>query len=652
MADADLVTSLRQAGVNRGDLVGLVISPAPGLGLATADRCWPVAAGPGSIGPDLTAQVGRADEAVRPRWAVWSAQTAARLVADGVRLATCWDIAAAHRLLFGGWRADPGWAWARLHGLATETMPADGPLDLFGLDLFGMDEGDTGDPVAPDGHLRAEWIGGGWSDDRMRMARWAGLAREVAGRQQAALAALAGRPMAVATARCESTAELLCAELSADGLPMDRAVAEHILAGFIGARPRHDAEATALRAARDAEVLRHAPPGVTADLRSPAQVRTLLARVGVDVPDTRAWRLRELREAHPLVSALLEWRKAERIATTYGYAWLDEHLGGDGRLRGEWTGSDGAAGRMTASAGLHNMPAALRPAIVAADGHVFVRADLGQIEPRVLAAVSGDQALVAAARADDLYAPVAAQLGVDRPVAKVAVLGAMYGQTTGHGAQALRRLNAAYPVAMAYLDAADRAGRAGRDLRTYGGRRIVLAPAPGLQARSGSRVAAYGRYARNAMIQGAAAELFKMWAVIVRARCGPLGGRIVLCLHDELLVHAPREQAEMVSRLVDECLREAAQRWAPGCGVRFSSDTSIVRSWSDAKNAVLDPRSPGPGRGQQRDRIGPDHVGVKGGAGLRDPALGPEVDEHDPETLLVPPAPLEVVHQRPDKVSG
>ena len=585
MADADLVKSLRQAGVNRGDLVGLVLSPALGLGLATADRAWPVAAGPGPTAcAGLAAEVGRADEALRPRWVVWSGQTAARLAGDGVRLATCWDISAAHRLLFGGWRADPGWAWAWLRGLATETMPADGPLDLF-----GMDDGDGSDPVAPDGHLRAEWVSGGWSDNAERMARWAGLARAVAGQQQAALA---GRPMAVATAQCESTAELLCAELSADGLPMDRVVAEQVLISFIGPRPHSEAEAAALRAARDAQVLRHAPADVAADLRSPAQVRSLLARVGVDVPDTRAWRLREMRDAHPLVGALLEWRKAERIATTYGYAWLDEHLGADGRLRGEWTGSDGAAGRMTASAGLHNMPAALRPAVVAADGHVFVRADLGQIEPRVLAAVSGDKALATAARADDLYAPVAAQLGVDRPVAKVAVLGAMYGQTTGHGAQALRRLNAAYPVAMAYLDAADRAGRAGRDLRTYGGRRIVLAPAPGQDRRSSSRVAAYGRYARNAMIQGAAAELFKMWAVIVRARCGPLDARIVLCLHDELLVHSPREQAETVSRLVDECLREAARRWAPGCGVRFISDTSIVRSWSDAKNAVLDPAGP------------------------------------------------------------
>ena len=114
----DLVTSLHQAGVARGDLVGLVVSPGYGLGVATAERAWPDAPGAG-----LAAEVGRADEVLRPRWAVWSGQTAAHLVAGGARLATCWDITAAHRLLFGGWRADPGWAWARARGLATETMP-------------------------------------------------------------------------------------------------------------------------------------------------------------------------------------------------------------------------------------------------------------------------------------------------------------------------------------------------------------------------------------------------------------------------------------------------------------------------------------------------------------------------------------------------
>jgi DNA polymerase-1 len=87
------------------------------------------------------------------------------------------------------------------------------------------------------------------------------------------------------------------------------------------------------------------------------------------------------------------------------------------------------------------------------------------------------------------------------------------------------------------------------------------------------------------MVQGAAAELFKMWAVTVRARCAHLDARIVLCLHDELLVHCPAEQAATVSRIVDEGLGEAARRWAPGSGVRFISDTSVVRTWSEAKAA-------------------------------------------------------------------
>jgi DNA polymerase-1 len=327
---------------------------------------------------------------------------------------------------------------------------------------------------------------------------------------------------------------------------------------------------------------------VRVDLRNPAQVRSLLRTVGVEVEDTRAWRLEQFRDAHPLVDALLTWRRIERTVTTYGYGWLDEHVGADGRLRGEWTGSDGAAGRMTATAGLHNLPAEIRPAVAAEPGHVLVRADLGQIEPRVLAAVSGDRALARAAGTDDMYAPVATQLGVDRATAKVAVLGAMYGQTTGHGAQALRRLEAAYPVAMAYLRDADEAGQVGRPIRTYGGRliRFGTTNANELSNRDArARAAGMGRYGRNAMIQGAAAELFKRWAVTVRARLAAsgTGGEIVLCLHDELLVHAPAESAPAVAGLVDDCLQEAASGWAPDATVRFLADIAVVTRWSDAK---------------------------------------------------------------------
>jgi DNA polymerase-1 len=233
---------------------------------------------------------------------------------------------------------------------------------------------------------------------------------------------------------------------------------------------------------------------------------------------------------------------------------------------------------MTASAGLHNLPADMRPAVVAEPGHVFVRADLGQIEPRVLAAVSGDPLLARATVEPDLYAPIAAQLDVDRATAKVAVLGAMYGSTTGDGARALHRLRAAYPVAMDHLDAADRAAQVGRDLRTYGGRLVRMRLAD-----DRSTQAAMGRYGRNAMVQGAAAELFKVWAVTVRARTADLGARIVLCLHDELLVHAPASSADAVAAVVDDALQEAAHRWAPGTPVRFVADTSIVTRWSDAK---------------------------------------------------------------------
>src|SRR5215471_4991463 len=576
------MTRLRRAGVRRGDLVGLAVAPDRASAVAVPGEGWTASA----------REVAEADDEIRPRWVTWSQETAQLLVAGGLRVATCWDVAAVHRLLFGGWREDPGWAWARLRGLPLDTVPSASrarPAD--GADLFdaaqehpgtsGPDdaEGEADEPLNPDGYLRPEWTSGGWATTPARLLAWARLACQAARLQCAALEGRSADRPSGATGRSESTVELLCAELAADGLPMDRTAAERVLAGIIGPRPRGAVEAAALRAARDDAVLRHAPAGVTADLRSPVQVRSLLAAAGIEVPDTRAWRLEEFKDSHPLVATLLEWRKAERIATTYGYAWLEEHLGPDGRLRGAWTGSDGAAGRMTASNGLHNMPAAMRRAVIAAPGHMFVRADLGQIEPRVLAAVSGDPALALATQADDMYSPVAAELGVDRPVAKVAMIAAMYGQTTGHGGQAGRRMRAAYPVAMAYLDSADRAARAGRDLRTYGGRLVQMS---GGNA-SAAQTAARGRYGRNALIQGAAAELFKMWAVTVRARGSAIGARIVLCLHDELLLHVPETHSRAAAALVGDCLAETARRWAPRGDVRFIADTSVVRSWADAK---------------------------------------------------------------------
>ena len=517
------------------------------------------------------------------RFVWWAAAVdAAALVAGRLPVARCWDVAEAHRLLFGGWEASPQIAWADVHGLDRASLPAASRGDLF--DFHAVEDGPADQAVRPDGYLVPDAGGPQWRPTDAALLAWGRAALDCAVAQERALAQVGAR--SVAAAHSESAAAYLCVELARDGLPIDRPTAVELIEASAGARPADESDARRIRAERDAAVLAHTPGRESTDLRNPVQVRELLASVGVVVPNTRKWVLEPFRETHAVVGALLEWRKAERIATTYGHAWLDAHVGPDDRLRGGWTACDGAAGRMTAQNGLHNLPAALRPAVAAQPGHVFVRADLGQIEPRVLAVVAGDASFAAATRADDLYAPVAATLGVDRPVAKIAVLAAMYGQRSGAAGEALKGLERAYPVAMGYLDGAYAAGVRREPLRTYGGRLIrldsVLADVPveGAAAHDAAR----GRFARNAVIQGSAGELFKAWAATVRATTRDLGAQIVLCLHDELLVHVPQQHAEEAMARVVTALDDSARRWTGSTQVRFVADASVIHRWSEAKD--------------------------------------------------------------------
>ncbi len=536
---------------------------------------------PGPPG-ELAAAVRRLDASGEVRFVTWAyGGEAPWLLAQGIRPARLWDVAEAHRLLHGGWRAEPPRAWAVAAGLDPGSAPAPPTGDLFDFSA-PVDELDPDVLVRPDGHLRGD-AAGGWLGDAAHLAAWGRAALLCARRQEEQLAARG--PRSVAAAVSESAAAILAAELGHDGLPIDRETAERLIAASAGRRPASEADAREIRRERDSVVLRHLPAGTTADLRQPGSVRAMLATVGIRVESTRKWEIDAYRDAHPVVPALLAWRADERIATTYGYRWLDEHVGPDDRLRGGWTVCDGAAGRMTAQNGLHNLPVSLRPAVAAAAGHVLVRADLGQIEPRVLAAVSADTAFAAATRADDLYAPVAARLGVDRAVAKVAVLAAMYGQRSGAAGEALKGLERAYPVAMAHLDRAYAAGARAEPVFTWGGRLIPTGysldehPVGSNPAVDAGR----GRFARNAVIQGSAAELFKAWAATVRATTRDLGAQIVLCLHDELLVHAPEEAADAVVARLRGALDASARRWTGSDAVRFVVDVSVVHRWSEAK---------------------------------------------------------------------
>lgn len=501
---------------------------------------------------------------------VWWNARSVRAYLNQVAVQRCWDLAAVHRMIVGGTRDDPAACWALSQHLSPPAVQgAAGPPDLFAPS--GVQ------PITAGAHLPADAGSPQWLREPAHRVAWGRAALTVARWQHDQLATRVGD---LSAAFSESGAAALCVELERTGLPVDRAMLGRLITWWAGPRPADESDAAKTRRRRDELVWQHTPGQVQIDLRNPIVVRDMLRQAGIRVDDTRAWHLEPYRAGSPLVDALLTWRKAERIATTYGWHWVDTCVGNDDRLRGQWDASDGGAGRMTAGSGLHSLPTTLRPAVAAAPDHVLVRADLGQIEPRVLAVVSRDPALAQASRADDLYSGVAAELGVDRPTAKIAMLAAMYGQTSGDAGRVLDRFERTYPTAMNFLRAAALAGETGVGVTTYGGR---LVPASASADDTVASTRARGRFTRNAVVQGAAAEFFKAWALTVRAAVRPLGGEIVLCLHDELLVHTPAAQADSTLSAVNQALQDAARRWSRAAPVRFVSDTSVIHRWSEAK---------------------------------------------------------------------
>ena len=281
-------------------------------------------------------RVGRRRDGRRPRRAPADRGRAWRRAGSGgrrrrspvltaVAITRAWDLAAVHRLLHGGWRPTRASSGPRSHGLDPEAVPVLRPPDLFDP---GPAPGELDDPIGADGHLRPEWTTG-------ELGGVARAARPLGGARPRRRVAPAGRdrravgrhPQALATAHAESAAELLCVELGADGLPIDRRRRR-------GDPRRHRRAAARLGRRGRARSGRRATPRCCATPR-PARRPTCATRPRCGrccdgsasrSTDTRAWRLEQLRDTHPLVDALLTWRRIERTATTYGYGWLDEHV--------------------------------------------------------------------------------------------------------------------------------------------------------------------------------------------------------------------------------------------------------------------------------------------------------------------------------------
>ena len=261
-----------------------------------------------------------------------------------------------------------------------------------------------------------------------------------------------------------------------------------------------------------------------------------LAAEGVQVTSTRFAVLREI--DHPAIPLLLEYKELSRLHAAFGWSWLDTWVSG-GRFRPEYIVGGVVSGRWASrGGGALQIPKLLRRAAVADPGWVLVVADAAQLEPRVLAALAGDQAFAEAAAGGDLYTALASAFGGDRALAKVALLSAMYGGSGGDAGQLLAVLRRRFPRASAYVESAAQAGEAGRTVRSVLGRtcpppsaawRSAAADDPGDPAADADPAAgqqatrARGRFTRNFVVQASAADWALVLVASLRRRLAAIG---------------------------------------------------------------------------------------------------------------------------------
>ena len=236
-ATSALVDQIEADGLRRGDLLAVAYRDGVGVGLATKQDAYQLET---NRPLDVLAEI---EQRLRPRWVWWSIDTPSLLTAAGLRVATCWDLSAVHKIINGGWKADVVRIWCGMHGLSPALAPVAGQLDLSGGERGVRRE----DPVRPNGYLRAEWVDGAWGQSSARLQAWAKIIIGICTSQQQTLTTLGVHGTPMSTARSESAAELLCAELSIDGLPVNLARAEQLITAMAGPRPTTERHAELLR---------------------------------------------------------------------------------------------------------------------------------------------------------------------------------------------------------------------------------------------------------------------------------------------------------------------------------------------------------------------------------------------------------------------
>ncbi|HEU4807432.1 MAG TPA: bifunctional 3'-5' exonuclease/DNA polymerase, partial [Homoserinimonas sp.] len=315
----------------------------------------------------------------------------------------------------------------------------------------------------------------------------------------------------------ESAGSLVAAEMRYAGLPWRADLHDELLTRTLGPRPASGSRPSTMESVLGRIREELGAPILNPD--SPAELLKALRSAGIMVASTGKWELEKI--DHPAVRPLLEYKKLARLLSANGWQWLETNVR-DGRFRPEYVVGGVVTGRWasTGGGGALQLPKQVRGAVVADPGWKLVVADASQLEPRILAGMAADRGMVEAGSAGDLYAGIVARGAVKtRDEAKVAMLGAMYGATTGDSGRLMPALTRAFPQAIGLVERAARAGERGEKVSTRLGR---SSPVPGdawrdiqssasadgateaTQSRARSEARSWGRFTRNFVVQGTA----------------------------------------------------------------------------------------------------------------------------------------------------
>ena len=352
--------------------------------------------------------------------------------------------------------------------------------------------------------------------------------------------------------------------------------------------------------------------GEKINLNSPKQLGEMLfERMGLPAPkktrtgySTSAEVLEELAAEHPVCAKILEYRKYSKLRSTYIDS-LIQLRDDAGRVHTHFDQVGTATGRLSSSEpNLQNIPVRtelgreIRGAFIAKPGHVLVDADYSQIELRVLAHISGDATMIDAFRkGEDIHARTAAEVyGVPfdqvthqmRSASKAVNFGIVYGisafslsQDIGVSVAEAKAYMEAYfatfPGVRKYMDEVVEKAREMGYVETLLHRRRDL---PELKS-SNFNLRSFGeRVALNMPVQGTAADVMKLAMVAVhkRLKAENLQARLVLQVHDELIVECPEEEAETVAKLLEEEMEHVVSLSVP-----LTAEAHWGKNWLEAK---------------------------------------------------------------------